>query len=146
MAVLAQLFAATHTQALARADALDAGRDPGAAEPHVGLPGLTALELEVLGEIAARAVRFGTGDLEAADVDLDHDQLQRMPAFWTEVMAELAAPEDPEAPDDVARAWAASEEMGEPDTDLLPRVRAVAALAAQAREAGLDLYVWSPAD
>ena len=81
MAVLAQIFAATHAGALRRADALDDGHVPEPA-PHVDVPSMSALDLEVLGEIAAKAVRFGSGDLEAAEVDLDHEQLLRMPEFW----------------------------------------------------------------
>src|SRR5690606_6087699 len=55
MSVLAELFAGTHAEAVARAAALDAGTPPPPA-PHVELPSITPLDLEQLGEIAARAV------------------------------------------------------------------------------------------
>src|SRR5665647_3099888 len=61
MSVLAQLFAGTHTEAIARADALDSGHEPGAAL-HLNLRSVTQLDLETLGEIAARAVRFGSAN------------------------------------------------------------------------------------
>ena len=145
MAVRTQLFAGTHSAAIARADALDAGREPVAA-PHLDLDAITALELEVLGEIAARAVRFGSGDLEVAEVDLEHELLLQVPTFLCEVLTELATPEDPEAPAEVAAEWAASEEMDAAGQDLLPVVRSIAALAAAARAAGQDMYLWVEAD
>src|SRR5674476_376049 len=71
MSVLAQLFAGTHTEAIARADALDSGHEPGAAL-HLNLRSVTQLDLETLGEIAARAVRFGSGDTEPAEISYTH--------------------------------------------------------------------------
>ena len=75
MARRAQLFVATHAGALSRADALDSGQPPQSETPHLDLPDLDALDLELLGEAAARAVRFGRGDLEPAEVDLGHELL-----------------------------------------------------------------------
>jgi len=139
MSVLAQLFAGTHTEALARADALDGGREPGAAL-HLNLRSVTALDLETLGEIAARVVRFGSGDTEPAEIDVEHELLFRLPEFWCEVFAELGTTEDPDALGEVADAWAATEEMAG-RRDLRGLVRDVVGLVAQAQEAGQGVYL-----
>ena len=141
MAVLAQLFAATHAEALRRADALDVGPVPGDV-PHVDLPSMSPLDLEMLGEVAARAVHFGAGDLEVAEIDLEHERLFRLPEFLCEVLVELGVAEDPDLPGDVATAWAASEELDLAGQDLLPVVRSVVGLVTQAEAAGLDVYLW----
>ena len=143
MAVLAQVFTGTHTDAVARAEALDAGR-PAGVGPHVDL-GVAPEDLEELGRIAARVVRFGSGDLEPVEIDLEHDRLYELPRFWCEVMAELAsltAADEPEAVGDVARAWGETEEMADVG-DLAPLVRDLAALAAEARQADVALYLWT---
>lgn len=140
MAVLAQVFTGTHTDAVARADALDAGRAPGVG-PHVDL-GVAPEDLEELGRIAARVVRFGSGDLEPVEIDLEHDRLYELPRFWCEVMAELTTTEEPDAVDDVAQAWGETDEMTDVG-DLTPLVRELAALAAEARQADVALYLWT---
>lgn len=145
MAVRTQLFAGTHSEALTRADALDAGQQPASA-PSLDLTDVTALDLEVLGEIAARAVRFGSGDLEVAEVDLEHELLFRVPPFLCEVLTELRTPEDPDAPAEVAAAWAASEELSAAGQDMLPVVRSIVALVSDAHEAGRDVYLWVAGD
>ncbi|WP_199423091.1 hypothetical protein [Actinotalea solisilvae] len=141
MSLVAQLFAGTHAEALARADALDAGDEPDDATSALDVA-LTPVDLEVLGEIAAKAVRFGSGDLEVAEVDLDHELLFRLPPFLCEVLAQLDEPEDPDAPGEVAEAWAASEEMSAEGEDLLPLVREITGLVAAAHGAGQDVYLW----
>ena len=145
MAVRTQLFAGTHAEALARADALDAGQEPAPA-PALELTDVTALDLEVLGEIAARAVRFGTGDLEVYEVDLDHELLFQLPPFLCEVLTELRTPEDPDVPAEVAAAWAASEELGADGKDMLPTVRSIVDFVSMAHEAGQEVYLWVSAD
>lgn len=139
MTVLAQVFPGSHHEALARADALDAGTAPGDG-PHVDL-GVAPEDLDELGQIAARTVRFGSGDTEPVEVDLDHDRLFELPAFWVDVLAELAVAEDPEAVDDVAAAWADTEGMADAG-DLTALVRELTGLATQARTAGRNLYLW----
>lgn len=138
MAVLAQVFTGTHSDAVARADALDADRPT--AGPHVDL-GVAPEDLEELGRIAARVVRFGTGDVEPVEIDLEHDRLFELPRYWAEVLAELTVTEEPDAVEDVAQAWAATEEM-DGVGDLTPLVRDLAALAADARQTGATLYLW----
>ena len=141
MAVRTQLFAGTHAEALARADDLDAGRQPAPA-PSLDLTDVTAVDLEVLGEIAARAVRFGTGDLEVAEVDLEHELLFGLPPFLCEVLTELRTPEDPDVPGEVAAAWAVSEELSAAGQDMLPVVRSIVDFVSMAHEAGQDVYLW----
>lgn len=141
MTVLAQLFAATHAEALRRADALDLGAAT-IGVPYVDLPAMTPVDLEVLGEVAARAVHFGTGDLEVAEIDLEHDRLFRLPAFLCDVLAELAVTEDPDLAGEVAAEWAASEELDLAGQDLLPVLQSVVGLVTQAQVAGLDVYLW----
>ncbi|HEY3436129.1 MAG TPA: hypothetical protein VGK35_00455 [Actinotalea sp.] len=141
MAVQTQLFAGTHDQALARAEAFEAAEEAATA-PHVDAAGVTPFDLEALGEIAARHVRFGTGDLEVAEVDLDHERLFQLSTFLCEVLVELGASEDPEALSDVAVEWAAWEEMAASSQDLLPLLTSIVALATNAQDSGDDVYVW----
>lgn len=141
MSLVAQLFTGTHAEALARATALDAGDEPDDATSSMDVS-LTPVDLEVLGEIAAKAVRFGSGDLEVAEVDLEHEYLFKLPEYLCEVLAELDDPEDPDAPADVAAAWAASEEMDAAGQDLQPLVREITGLVARAVESGQDVYLW----
>ena len=141
MSLVSQLVAGTHAEALARADALDAGDDPDDATSALDVS-LTPVDLEVLGEIAEKAVRFGSGDLEVAEVDLEHEYLFKLPPFLCEVLAELHEPEDADAPGEVAEAWAASEEMDAAGQDLQPLVREITGLVAAAQESGQDVYLW----
>lgn len=135
-----QLFAATHEGALARSAALDADRATDQAHT-LELAGLTAPDLEVLGEIAARAVQFGAGDLEPAEVDLEHEQLFQLPAFLREVLVELGASEDAELVGEVAAEWSASEEM-DLDGPLTDLVGQVVELVTEAEADGTEVYLW----
>ena len=142
MAVLSEIFATKHRAALARAEALDAGEDAPDDAPHLELSDVTTLELEVLGEIAARTLRFGTGDLELEEVDLDHESLFELPPFLCEVLVELGRAEDPEALADVAAEWARSEEMGVTPDVTLPIVTDLVELVTNASRDGLNVYLW----
>lgn len=141
MAATTQLFAATHATAVVRARALESGHATEQALA-VPLPGLTGPDLEVLGEAAARAVQFGAGELEPTEVDLEHEQLLRLPDFLVEVLVELGASEDPELAADVAAAWAASEETDLGAAELLPLLTAVVELVTEAQDDGSDVYLW----
>lgn len=136
-----QLFAGSHASAVARARALEAGHATDRALT-VELPGLTGPDLEVLGEVAARVVEFGSGDLEPAEVDLDHEQLLRLPDFLVEVLVAVGESEDPETVGEVAAAWAATEEASQTEDELLPLVTAVVELVTEAQEDGSDVYLW----
>lgn len=142
MAVLSEIFATKHRGALARAEALDAGDDAPVGVPHLELSDVTTLELEALGEIAARTLRFGTGDLELEEVDLDHESLFELPPFLCEVLVELGKAEDPEALADVAAAWAQSEEMASTPAVTQPVVADLVELVTNATRDGLNVYLW----
>lgn len=142
MPVLSEVFATKHRGALARAEALDAGADAPDDVPHLELTDVTGPELEALGEIAARTLRFGTGDLELEEVDLDHESLLELPPFLCEVLMELGRAEDPEALAEVAAEWARSDEMA--STPELSRsvVADLVALVTSASRDGLGVYLW----
>ena len=142
MAVLSEIFAAKHRGALARSEALDAGDDAPDDVPHLELSDVTTIELEALGEIAARTLRFGTGDLELEEVDLDHESLFELPPFLCEVLVELGKAEDPDAAADVAAAWAQSEEMDSTPDVTLPIVTDLVELVTNATRDGLNVYLW----
>jgi hypothetical protein len=142
MSVLVELFAGTHAEAIARADALDAGGTPPPAR-HLEMTAITPLDLEQLGEIAARAVKFGNGDLELAEVDLDHELLFRLPDFLCEVLVALGADEDPDLLGEVAEEWGATEELAAPAADLAPVLREIVELVTAALDDDLGVYLWA---
>ena len=146
MAVLSEVFATKHRGALARSEALDAGDDAPDDVRHLELSDVTTIELEALGEIAARVLRFGTGDTELEEVDLDHESLFELPPFLCEVLVELGRAEDPEALADVAAAWAASEEMGSTPDVTQPIVADLVQLVTAASREGLNIYLWAGSD
>ncbi len=138
----AQLFVATHAGALARADALEAGVPPQSETTSCELPDVSPLDLELLGEAAAAAVRFGHGDLEPAEVDLSHEWLFHLPPFLVEVLAEIGRAEDPEVPGEVAAAWAASAERDPQVGDPLPTLNEIVRVASAAEDLGRGAYLW----
>ncbi|MBO1752904.1 hypothetical protein J4G33_13910 [Actinotalea sp. BY-33] len=144
MAVQAELFAAKHAAALARSEALEAGGvTPTGDASHLALVDLGPIELETLGEIVARAVRFGSGDLELEEVDLDHEALLLLPDFLCEALAELSRSEDPDLATEVATEWAQAEEVDASATELLPVLRSIVALVLLAEKTGERLYLWT---
>ena len=142
MAVLSEVFATKHKSALARAEALDAGEDAPDDVRHLELSDVTTLELEALGEIAARILRFGTGDTEPEEVDLDHESLFELPPFLCEVLVELGKAEDPDALGEVAAEWAGSEEMSSTPDVTQPIVADLVELVTAATKEGLNVYLW----
>jgi hypothetical protein len=141
MSIRSELFASDHARALVRASALDAGLDAEDA-PRVELASVTALDLETLGEIAAEVLRFGTGDLECEEVDLEHDNLVELPRFLREVLVELGTAEDPDALTDVAARWAATEELSSTPAAILPVLTDIVALATTAGREDRNVYLW----
>lgn len=143
MAVLSEVFAAKHRGALARCEALDAGEDAPDDVPHVELEDVTSLDLELLGQIAARTLRFGTGDLELEEVDLDHESLSELPPFLCEVLTELGRAEDPEALADVAGEWVRSDDVQVSPDAAQSVVADVVELVTAASRDGVGVYFWS---
>jgi hypothetical protein len=142
MAVLSEVFAAKHRGALARSEALDSGEDAPDDVRHLELSDVTTIELEALGEIAARVLRFGTGDTEPEEVDLDHESLFELPPFLCEVLVELGKAEDPEALGEIATEWARSEEMSSTPDVTQPIVADLVELVTAATKDGLNVYLW----
>jgi len=145
MTVRSELFVAEHAGALARADARDAGREPAPvpAADTLALAGIDALDLEVLGEITARAVEYGSGELELQEVDLDRESLVELPPFLCEVLVELGRAEDLELPSDVATEWASDEDLDVTPASALPLVNAIVALVTAASTSGRSVYLWT---
>lgn len=143
MGVLGELFVGTHAVALERADVLDAGEVPSGAVPHVELAEIGAMELEALGEVAARHVRYGSGDLEVSEIDLAHDNLFGLPHFLVEVLAAIEDSDDEEVLEDVARSWSEDAEIDSAPTDLREVLAAIVELAVRATERGERLYLWT---
>ena len=145
MSVRSELFVADHAGALAHADARDAGREPAPGDASLDLASVDALDLEVLGEVAARAVQYGTGELELQEVDLDRESLFELPPFLLEVLVELGRVEDLALPADVAAQWAADDDLALAADAALPLVTAIVALATRAAEEGSTVYLWTAA-
>ena len=145
MSVRSELFVADHAGALAHADARDAGREPAPGGASLDLASVDALDLEVLGEVAARAVQYGTGELELQEVDLDRESLFELPPFLLEVLVELGRVEDLALPADVAAQWAADDDLALAADAALPLVTAIVALATRAAEEGSTVYLWTAA-
>ena len=142
MAELSELFAADHATALIRTAALDDGETPDAAT-HVELTSIGAIELEALGEIAAEVVRFGSGDLELEEVDLDHENLFELPPFLVDLLVELGRTDDEDALGEVAERWAASEEIEATAAELAPVLADIVDLATTASREDLHVYLWT---
>ena len=138
----AQLFVATHAGALARATALEAGEPPQSETTSCELPDMSPLDLELLGEAAAAAVRFGHGDLEPAEIDLSHEWLFHLPPFLVEVLAEVGRTDDPELPGEVAEAWTASAERDPHAGDPLTTLNEIVRVATSAEDLGRGAYLW----
>jgi len=142
MSVRSELFVADHAGALARAKARDARHEPAPGLVSLDLAGIDALGLEVLGEVAARAVQYGAGELELQEVDLDHESLFELPSFLREVLVELGRTEDAELPADVAKEWAGDEDLPVTPATALPVVTSIVTLVTAAAEAGRTVYLW----
>jgi len=145
MTVRSELFVADHTGALARVEARDAGREPRPGTEALELLGVGAIDLELLGEIAARGVQFGTGPLELEEVDLDHESLLELPSFAREVLVELGRAEDPELAGEVAAEWATDQDLGLTPAAALALVTGIVGLLTGAVESGYSVYLWTAA-
>ena len=142
MAIRSELFLADHVGALARVDAGDAQRKPQRALASLQMPGVGAFDLEVLGQIAARAVHYGTGDLELQEVDLDRESLLELPRFLREVLVALGAAEDADLPAEVAAQWASDDDLQLTPGAALSLVQSIVALVTEAADAEFGVYLW----
>ncbi|MFK0005902.1 hypothetical protein ACIQTZ_02510 [Paenarthrobacter sp. NPDC090520] len=141
----AEIFAATHDEALKRAAALEGGAD--VAGSAVRIDGITDFEVEQLGDLAGQAVHAAGADYELALVDVTSDALLGVPEAMVRALAELLTYEsegDGNVLDDVAAAWAEQDDMPFDATASRGYVQQLAALATDVENADrAGLYVWS---
>ncbi|YCH08366.1 hypothetical protein ACTAQJ_01810 [Arthrobacter sp. alpha11c] len=141
----AEIFVATHDEALKRAAALDRGAD--VTGPAVRIDGITDFEVEQLGDLAGKAVHAAGADYELALVDVTSDALLGVPEAMVRALAELLTYEsegDGNVLDDVAAAWAAQDDMPFGADESREYVQQLASLATDVEKAERSgLYVWS---
>lgn len=141
----AEIFVATHDEALKRAAALERGA--GVAGPAVRIPEITDFEVEQLGDLAGSAVHAAGADYELAMVDVTSDSLLGVPAAMVRALAELLSYEsegEGDVLEEVADKWAGQEDMPFGSEEARIYVRQLAELAAAAEGAERsELYVWS---
>ncbi|TVU63197.1 hypothetical protein FQP90_09370 [Paenarthrobacter nitroguajacolicus] len=141
----AEIFVATHDEALKRAAALDRGAE--VAGPAVRIEGITDFEVEQLGDLAGQAVHASGADYELALVDVTSDALLGVPEAMVRALAELLTYEsegEENVLDDVAAAWAAQDDMPFDATASRQYVQQLAALATDVEKVERSgLYVWS---
>ena len=137
----AEIFVATHDEALKRAAALGKGAD--AAGPAVRINGITDFEVEQLGDLAGQAVHAAGADYELALVDVTSDALLGVPEAMVRALAELLTYES-EGEANVAAAWAGQEDMPFDAAQSRQYVQQLAALATDVEKTErAGLYVWS---
>ncbi|MFE4197752.1 hypothetical protein ACFRJ9_17990 [Paenarthrobacter sp. NPDC056912] len=141
----AEIFVATHDEALKRAAALDRGAE--ASGPAVRIEGITDFEVEQLGDLAGQAVHAAGADYELALVDVTSDALLGVPEAMVRALAELLTYEsegEGNVLDDVAAAWAAQDDMPFGAAESRQYVQQLSALATDVEKAErAGLYVWS---
>jgi len=141
----AEIFVATHDEALKRAAALDRGAD--VTGPAVRIDGITDFEVEQLGDLAGKAVHAAGADYELALVDVTSDALLGVPEAMVRALAELLTYEsegDGNVLDDVAAAWAAQDDMPFGANESRQYLQQLASLATDVEKAERSgLYVWS---
>jgi hypothetical protein len=141
----AEIFVATHDEALKRAVALEKGIDVSGAA--VRIPGISDFEIEQLGDLAGTAVHAAGADYELALVDVTSDALLGVPEAMVRALSELLSYEtegEGSVLDDVAERWAAQEDMPFDAQQSRLYVQQLAALASDVEKADrAGLYVWS---
>jgi hypothetical protein len=138
MSEVSEFFVTDHRQAVAYAAALEAGKSASAAFERLPAPAVTDLDVEILGELAARTVHAGGVDCTLGMVDVALDSLFVIPEPLTVVFAELKDLEDQEEVTNLAEQWAGTEEMSTNTAVTEPLVRSLAELASQVDEDGTN--------
>jgi hypothetical protein len=139
----AEIFVATHDEALKRAAALEKGSDVSGAA--VRILGISDFEVEQLGDLAGTAVHAAGADYELALVDVTSDTLLGVPEAMVRALSELLSYEtegEGSVLDDVAERWAAQEDMPFDAQQSRLYVQQLAALASdveKAERAGLEI-------
>lgn len=147
MAILTEIFTAPRATALARARAAEEGTAPAPLTDLLATTEITDFEIEVLGEIVARAVHAEGIECEPDLVDIDVADLLEIPADVVAALVELATHDgDPAESADVAgvaAGWATAEDM-ELDPALTPALlRRIVELAVLAHGRGDGLFLWT---
>ncbi|SDD55263.1 hypothetical protein SAMN05216410_3497 [Sanguibacter gelidistatuariae] len=147
MATLTEIFTAPRATALARARAAEDGATPAPLTDLLATTEITDFEIEVLGELIARAVHAEGINCEPDLVDIDLPDLFEIPADLVAACVELSVHDaDPaESADlaDIAAGWATAEDM-ELDPALTPAlVRRIVELAVLAHGRGDGLFLWT---
>lgn len=128
-----QFFIATHHEASRYAR--DGGPKP---KKLMDLGEATDLDLEILGALAVKTVHATGTETALGMVDVDLDQLMVLPDALVEVFAELPGLEDQEDVTDLAKSWAATEELATTVEVAEPLVRSIAAMAVEVIKADED--------
>ena len=147
MAILTEIFTAPRKTALARARAAEDGATPAPLPDLLSTTGITDFEIEVLGEIIARAVHAEGIECEPDLVDIDVPDLLEIPADVVAACVELsvhdADPTESADIDAIAVQWAKAEDM-ELDPAVTPAlVRRIVELAVIAHGRGDGLFLWT---
>jgi hypothetical protein len=140
-----EIFVSTHDQALKRAAALEGG---GAVAPGaLRIQDVSDFEVERLGDLAGTAVHSAGADYELAMVDVASDSLLGVPPAMVRALADLLSYEtegEGDVLEDVARSWAAEDDMPFGAEQATGYVRKLAELAAGVDPATRSgLYVWT---
>jgi hypothetical protein len=141
-----EIFVATHDAALKRAGVLDEGGSAPAGQA-VRIPGISAFEVEQLGDLAGTAVHAGGADYELTMVDVSSDSLLAVPPAMVRALADLLSYEtegEGNILDDVAAQWAAQDDMPFGADQARTYVQQLAELAGSVDDSErTGLYVWS---
>ncbi|MBT8161473.1 MULTISPECIES: hypothetical protein [Arthrobacter] len=141
----AEIFVATHDEAIKRASALEKGS--GVAGSAVRIPDISDFEVEQLGDLAGTAVHAAGADYELALVDVASDALLGVPEAMVRALSELLSYEtegEGSVLEDVADQWAAQEDMPFDARQSRLYVQQLAALATDVDKVDrAGLYVWS---
>lgn len=146
MAILNEIFTTSRSTAIARAKAHAEGAAPTPVTDLVEATGLTDLELEILGEVIAKAVHAEGIEVELDLVDIELDDLWELSAEVVAACVELSILDtDPTASasiDAVVAEFCGEEDIDIAEAEASDLVRRVIALAVLAHQRGEALYFW----
>ena len=142
----AEIFVATHSEALARAAALDGGSGEDAG--GIRIPGVSDYEIEQLGSLVGAAVHAPGVDYELTMVDVGSDSLLAVPTAMVRALAELlefeSGEEEGDAVERVAAAWVDQEDLPFDAREAYDYVEQLAKLAADVDDGDhQELFVWA---
>lgn len=147
MAILTEIFTAPRATALSRARAAEEGTTPAPLTDLLSTTGITDLEIEVLGELVARAVHVEGIECEPDLVDIDLPDLAEIPADVVAALVELsvhdADPAESADVSDIAARWATAEDMELDPSSTPALLRRIVELAVLAHGRGDALYLWT---